>query len=234
MLRLHLHAGSLEGCTSANRLAFLDIGYEKLEPMANYRALLFINGLGELPVCQLENYPRWSGSLWDLVARCLVRALYGKEQIPALPQLEKGKAYATAIAVRLEIARRNGASGIELGRGQLEVIPRSRGLYRGWFEEDILGRRELNRFEHKVAFLSPADLVLRALTQTLFGAQTLGPVPELILPDEVVIDGQPYAEINTLPEPARTGFLRAAGIEDSQACDSLVVPAENYVQFLSF
>lgn len=234
MLRLHIHAGRLEDCSTANRLAFLDIGYEKLEPLADYRALLFINGMGELPVCKLEQYPRWSGSLWDLVARCLVRALYDKEQIPPLPQLEKGKAYATAIAVRLEVIRRNGGSGIELGRGQLEGIPRSRGLYHGWFEEDILGRRELNRFEHKVAFLSPADLVMRALAQTLFGSPTLGPAPKLVLPEEVVIDGQPYAEINTLPEPARTGFLRAAGIEDSQPCDSLVVPAETYVQFLSF
>jgi hypothetical protein len=35
----------------------------------------------------LQDYPRWSASVWDLVARCLAVALTGMEELPQRPSL---------------------------------------------------------------------------------------------------------------------------------------------------
>ncbi len=38
-----------------------------------------------LKEAKLDSYPRWSASVWDLVLRCVAKAMYGKEQLPERP-----------------------------------------------------------------------------------------------------------------------------------------------------
>lgn len=41
----------------------------------------------------LQDYPRWSASVWDLVARSVAVALSGKEELPARPALPQVPVY---------------------------------------------------------------------------------------------------------------------------------------------
>src|ERR1043165_7803340 len=75
MLRMTIHAGLLAERTDANQLAVLDIAYQKRAPLADYVVALTLRKQGELEPACVANYPRWSGSLWDLTARALTRVL---------------------------------------------------------------------------------------------------------------------------------------------------------------
>jgi hypothetical protein len=76
MLRVSIHAGPLAKISRSNRLDWLDIGYQKLAPAADYKIVLFKIGEGALPPVGLPSYPRWSASLWDLAARSIARSLF--------------------------------------------------------------------------------------------------------------------------------------------------------------
>ena len=82
MLRISLHASSLAQTSRFNRVAWLDLAYAKLEPVADYKVLLFEVGDGAREPRTLPQYPRWSASLWDLVARGLALALHPDEDTP--------------------------------------------------------------------------------------------------------------------------------------------------------
>src|ERR1700733_9583240 len=75
MLRLSTHAGPLKAMSRFNRLDWVEIGYETLNRHADYKVVLFEVGNGARPQVVLRNYPRWSGSVWDLVARSIALAL---------------------------------------------------------------------------------------------------------------------------------------------------------------
>lgn len=76
MLRVSVHAGLPSQASRYNRLGWLDIGYATLSPIANYKVFLFESGIGGREPVYLDNYPRWSASLWDLVARALALAYW--------------------------------------------------------------------------------------------------------------------------------------------------------------
>lgn len=76
MLRVSVHAGLPSQASRYNRLGWLDVGYEDLKPVANYKVFLFEAGVGARETVYLENYPRWSSSLWDLVARAMALAYW--------------------------------------------------------------------------------------------------------------------------------------------------------------
>jgi len=46
MLRVTIHAGGLNTATRFTQRAWLDIGYEKLAPVADYKTVLFQSGFG--------------------------------------------------------------------------------------------------------------------------------------------------------------------------------------------
>ena len=76
MLRVSIHSALPSQATRFNRTDWLDIGYQTLESHAEYKIVLFEAGIGARePVC-LRAYPRWSSSLWDLVARAIALAYW--------------------------------------------------------------------------------------------------------------------------------------------------------------
>lgn len=52
--------------------------------MADYQIELSDEFAG-LKRASIRSYPRWSTSAWDLVVRCIAKALFGKEQLPKRP-----------------------------------------------------------------------------------------------------------------------------------------------------
>lgn len=78
------------GRESARRaIATADIGRIRDGAFADYRVRLeeqSLDGVGDETV--VADYPRWSASVWDLVARCIAAALnQGREDLPPRPML---------------------------------------------------------------------------------------------------------------------------------------------------
>lgn len=214
MLRVNIHAGPLAMVSRFTRTDWLDIGYERLDTLADYKVVLFSVDVGASPPVFLRSYPRWSASLWDLVARATARALTGTveaahDDAPPLVTATQRPAFADAVSVVLEHAPSWGSSGRRLGAMEVVRHQRTRGVYRARIEEDLQPARSTLAFEFRPRVLRPAELVLRAALLRLTGQlATMPPRPALYLPNPRLVDGRPYVPIHQLPEPARTGFLR--------------------------
>ncbi|WP_144157539.1 hypothetical protein [Paraburkholderia sp. BCC1885] len=65
-----------------NAFAAADIGRIKNGTLADYRVELHENGQGGIGSAGLLDYPRYSTTVWDLVARAIAVALTGKEELP--------------------------------------------------------------------------------------------------------------------------------------------------------
>lgn len=230
MLRLHLHTGDLEARCQANQVATIDLSYRKKEALADYMVHLTARGLGEVQPQFVMQYPRWSASLWDLVARGLVSVLYKAEQAPPAQKPDKRCAYATRLCAVLERDDLE-SSGVTLGTGVITQVPGQRGHYRSTFETDIMGKHE-GTFAYGAKRLDMLDLLLRALCWSLYGKDTLGPLPGLVLPPAVSIDGKDRFHIASLPEPAKTGFARYRALSGKPDASNPLALAEDYVEFL--
>lgn len=214
MLRLSIHAGRLKDITRFNRLDWIDIGYEKLSAPATYKVVYFRVGVGATPPVFLKNYPRWSASLWDLVARAIAVASSAdpKNPVEAMPAIElkdRGFAFADALCAILEHHPAKGPAGRLLGT--MEVLPHKgkRGRYRATIEEDLMPGLSSIPFEFHPKMLRPAELVLKAAVTALSGqADALPKRPDQVLPVRRIVDGKPYVFVHRIAEPARTGFLR--------------------------
>lgn len=53
--------------------------------LANYECLLSADDLPSSILMDIKRYPRWSASVWDLVARAISKALSGQERLPPRP-----------------------------------------------------------------------------------------------------------------------------------------------------
>src|ERR1700679_2112033 len=82
MLHVSIHAGPLKEACGANRLDWLAIGTPRLGRGADYRVALFQVGRGPAPIVEIFNYPRWSASAWDLVARAIALGISATEGEP--------------------------------------------------------------------------------------------------------------------------------------------------------
>jgi hypothetical protein len=204
MLTVYIHAGTLETRKMANQLATLDIAYAKRSFLADYTLAMSIRGTGAVKQDKLLSYPRWSGSLWDLVARSLTRVLYRSDEAPPTAMVDRRCAYATKMCVVIEKAS-TGEQGLHLGSAEIVQMDGKRGHYVVNLEENILGRRAAT-FTYGMKSLQPADLVLRALCWALFDKDTLGKRPALLIPPAMKVDGIDRFHIDALQEPARTGF----------------------------
>jgi len=229
MLSVQIHAGLLADRTAHNQLGSMDIAYQKKAPLSDYLAALTLRQAGELEPRVVSNYPRWSGSLWDLVARALTQALYKDDVAPAAAKADRRCAYATKLSVVVQ-----GSTLYELGRqlATAEIVQQgTRGQYTATFKEDILGER-IAQFEYGCKALNPADLLLRAICHALFGKDTLAKRPSLILPPSMLIEGKERFDIEALSEPARTGFSRfRAKIAPLEMPEAMPLAAQ-YVHFL--
>lgn len=54
---------------------------------ANYECVLISNDLPTPKHATLQRYPRWSATVWDLVARAIAKSLTGQERLPRRPRL---------------------------------------------------------------------------------------------------------------------------------------------------
>lgn len=240
MLKVFIHSGALEERNPGNQLAMLDIAYAKKSYMADYQCALLAKSHGELnyatPQDEPEShtfvlqYPRWSGSLWDLTARALTRVLYRDDQAPAVKRVDRRCAYATRLCVAIQQATMDN-QGLELATGTITQTGQERGSYTVNLEEDILGRHSAT-FAYGEKTLNPSDLVLRAICWALFNQDTLGRRPALILPPAIKVDGIERFDIENLTEPARTGFNRYRAPAGTAKADAMPL-AEDYVRFLT-
>lgn len=230
MLRISLHTGLLEDRSIHNQLGVLDIAYQKHEAMADYLIGLTLRNFGEVEPNVLKNYPRWSASLWDLVARALGRVLYKEDVIPASDKPDRRCAYATRICAVIEgtTAKHRGR---ELGTVEILQDQGKRGTYTATFTEDITGSR-VAEFDYGTKKLNTADLLLRAICHALYGQDTLAKRPKLILPTFARIDGVDQFDIECLAEPAKTGFKRFLAERFPTKAPQVLVRSEDYVTFL--
>lgn len=76
-----------DGRESGKRvIATADIGRIADGALADYEARLYEDGLGSVRAGNVSTYPRWSASIWDLVARSICAALGGNaDQLPPRP-----------------------------------------------------------------------------------------------------------------------------------------------------
>lgn len=68
-------------------LATADLIRVKSGALADYSVVLRDDVLGEIGTGELNEYPRFAASIWDLVARAVAIGLAGREDLPPRPQL---------------------------------------------------------------------------------------------------------------------------------------------------
>lgn len=212
MLRVSIHAGPLKQVSRYNLVAWLDIAYEKLEPIANYKTVLFESGIGATMPIPLNSYPRWSASLWDLIARALALGLSPDQDNPVETVQEvvpgdKYFAFANQVCALIEHHPAAGADYRKtLGSVEIAQVGRSRGKYVARFDEHTLPRLVTDPFEFAPAYLRLPELLLHACLVRLTGTKVMPPRPALCVPVPIVKDGLNYVALHDLVEPARTGF----------------------------
>lgn len=180
MLKVFIHAGTLDTRCVGNQLAILDIAYAKRGYLADYIVAMSIKGQGEVAPDMVLAYPRWSASLWDLIARALTRVLYRNDQPPPAGPVDRRCAYATKLCVVVERATLDD-QGMVLATGEIVQIEGKRVHYVVNLEEDILGRHSAT-FTYGKKSLQHSDLVLRALCWALYQRDTIGKRPALLVP----------------------------------------------------
>lgn len=231
MIRVVMFTGDLANRNPGKQLAVLDVAYAKKGHLSNYLVAMSLRGVGEVAPDFVVNYPRWSASLWDLTARALTRILYRADQAPGLAEPDRRCAYATQVCAIIEKATLT-ERGVELGTVEIAQKSGLRGHYTASFTEDIMGAREAH-FQYGLKSLNPADLLLRAICWALYDQDTLGPRPKLMIPPTLQLDGADHFHLESLAEPAKTGFLRYMG--DRSSADKVMSPmpaAKDYVRFL--
>jgi hypothetical protein len=231
MLKVYIHAGTLDTRNLGNQLAILDIAYAKRHYLADYAVAMTIKGAGEVPPDTVTSYPRWSGSLWDLIARALTRILYRDDTCPPTKAVDRRCAYATKLCIVVERSTLDD-QGLVLATGEIVQMEGRRGHYVVNLEEDILGRHSA-AFTYGMKSLNPSDLVLRALCWALYGRDTLGKRPVLAIPPTVEIEGKHRFDIEALQEPARTGFNRSRAPLGSATPPDPMPTLDDYSKFLA-
>jgi hypothetical protein len=233
MLTVTIHSSTLADRKPTNTLAILHIAYKELKAWGHYSVHFSLKGVGEVQSAELVDYPRWSASLWDLVARSLALILYRTEAIAPIELVDRRCAYATRMCAVIERSTASDTN-VELGTFEIAQQGDKRGHYSATFTEDILGERTAN-FTYGLKSLQHADLLLRAICYALEGKDTLGARPPLIVPAYVMDKGVNVFDVNALPQPTRTGFdrYRRAKAPGSNGALPSVVKLDEYLTFMA-
>lgn len=231
MLRVNVHFGALPDRNEGNLCAVLDIAYAKQGLLSDYLVSLTVRGSGQAEPAMVMSYPRWSGNLWDLVARALGAALYGPGTAPPAAKPDRRCAYATRLCAAIEGADAS-SFGRLLGTAAIEQANGQRGRYVVTLFEDIMGSRS-GCFEFGSKRLNPAELLFRGSCHALFGTDVPGPRPLLIVPALLKVDGEDHFDVQALNEPARTGFKRYLARRYPTTEALSLARAEDYAQFLA-
>ena len=212
MLRVTVHVGSLHSVTRYTQRAWIDIGYEKLAPVADYKTVLFQVGFGASMPAPIYRYPRWSASLWDLTSRSIVLGLRTDIDCfdEVVPKIEHGIMrfpFAKQICALIEHTGPRTQSRSTLATVQITQVGRTRGMYVASFEEHTMAMHVTEPFAFRPNYLRPAELLLHACLIRLNGRVEMPARPALCIPDPIVKNGQRYVPIHRLVEPAKTGFV---------------------------
>ena len=229
MLHVTVHIGELEARSLHNQLLSLDIAYDKVEALASYLVAMLPRQGSEM-AGHLRDYPRWSGSLWDLVARAIAQVVYPNQAIPPAIKPDRRCAYASRICVAVE-AEDMGSRGRLLANAEIAQLEGQRGFYRAVFSEDILGERSAE-FAYGSKRMDYADFVMRAICWALYDQDTLGPRPKLLLPQTMTANGVECFDVQGLAEPARTGFTRYLARKYPTQAPAALARADDFVAFL--
>jgi hypothetical protein len=207
MLKVTLHSSSPKNTSSFNVMGRMDIAYEKLAARATYKTLTCTTGIGEHAPVLLTDYPRWSGNLWDLVARVACQTFYGEETLPEIPAERRPAFIENLTAVIEHWPDGLNAHIATLGIAHVQMSVR-KGLYRATFQSDALPVLECPLFIHKPAGLNPWDLLARAYAWATSESFVLPARPQLCTHIPLQEGPEPLVHIDTIPEPARTGLIR--------------------------
>jgi hypothetical protein len=215
MLRLTVHTGLPSQASRYNRTDWLDIGYDDLNPMANYKIVLFQAGIGAGDPVILWDYPRWSASLWDLAARSIAVALWPppagqiESVLPAEHAQSKRFAFADNTTAIIEHLPAHGTASRQLATMLITHGKKARGVYGASVDEDLRERRTVAPFLFAPAVLRPIELVLRTSLFMLHGSIDALPArPKLIVPPFDEEAGKKYLRLSRLTEPQRSGLVR--------------------------
>lgn len=230
MLRVAIHSSTLRERSPLNQVAILDIAYHNREMLPNYLVAMTVSGAGALQPGIVEKYPRWSGSLWDLVARALATLLYPQAAVPPTHSPDRRCAYTTVACATLEKSSLT-ERGVHLGSLEIAQAGKQRGVYRVTMDEDILGERGAD-FAYGCKRMSLPDLVMRSICHVLFDQDVAGARPKLVVPETLLIDGEERFDIQSLAEPARTGFMRFMHQHFPARADDQLARAKDYIEFL--
>ncbi len=238
MFKVTLHSGVVKKVALHNMLGRLDFGYEKLAAVATYKSELFVCGVGSLNLRYLENYPRWSSSIWDLIARLVTVGLYTQEKLPTLPSSAAANgAYMRSLCAVVE----HWADGEETRRAQVATAQLSMGVrpcdYVCELFDDLTGTRTSPQFRHAPEVLQPWDLLARAVSWTEAGQSSLPARPPLRVPPVFEEDGVECISMGKLCVQARVGlhnWLARQGLKPKQPVGqgSAFVPAAVFTKFL--
>lgn len=237
MLKVSLHASAPGRATAQNLLGRVDIGYTTLDAMATYKAAMVLTGLGELSPVALEKYPRWSASIWDLVARIVCLCINRREEVwPAhLPTMRRGAFVQDLTAVVEHSPNGFDTRRARIGEAHIAMCKR-RCNYRATFEDDITGKTTSSVFRHTPSVLNAADLLARAYAWATTETFELPPRPTLYTPLPFNEGATSFVCLETVREPARTGCYRWLAKKGIELLDLAglrdCVSEPNYVEFL--
>lgn len=237
MLKVSLHYATPSQVSAQNRLGRLNIAYARLDALADYKAVMFAAGVGEMPPVLLRGYPRWSASVWDLVARSVCLSLNGCEAF-APGDLTSGRAGAFIDDMTAVIEHcPDGGDNRRATIGTAHISMRKRRChYNAFFEDDILGKRESSVFVSRPDGLSPWDLLARAYAWTASERFELPARPGLYTPVPVQQGLGSFVPLDTVREPALTGirrWLRRQGLHTTTT-DLVAGPCVTEACFVDF
>lgn len=210
MLKVSLHYAQPSGANAENVLGRLDIGYARLDAKADYKAVMFSAGKGNHPPVQVHDYPRWSASVWDLVARAICQSLHQAEVLPKTDPVRFGKcAFIDDLTAIIE----HWPDGLDVRRSTIGTahiqMKRRRGHYTAMFETDFQGQHATGEdFWHKPNVVNPWDLLVRGYAWTTHQSFDLPARPRLYKPIPFPEGNQSLVNLETLNEPAYSGILK--------------------------
>lgn len=237
MLKVTLHYATPRQVSARNIIGRLDIGYAKLDAHADYKGVMQSSGIGEHGPVRLMEYPRWSASVWDLVARMACLSLNRQEAIwPASIPHQRRAAFIDNMTAVIE----HWPDGSETRRSHIGsahvAMQHRRCRYTATFTDDILGPETTSVFAHTPDALNPWDLLTRAYAWSAHERFELPPRPELCVPIPVAQGSEFFIALDTVQEPARTGIQRwlvKQGLH-SVVTDLFSSPCITETQFVEF
>lgn len=238
MLKVSLHSSTPARVSPQNVLGRLDIGYAKLDAKADYKAVLSMSGIGELKPVRIEDYPRWSASVWDLVAR-LVHISLNRVETAALDEIpyERCCAFIENMTAVIE----HWPDGLDTRRATIGTahirMGRRKGQYTASFDTDLQGTAQSTVFIHTPLGLNAWDLLARAYAWTVHERFELPPRPTLYTPIPVQHGTESFVALETVSEPARTGIQRwlhklGVAATNLEFISGPCVPETRFVEFL--